>query len=90
MQVANAVKRVNGNPVNGGFQTHEQFSIKCYKAVNRLMLRAFCLSGSINQVNEVEFPTHINPMHCILEKYWEFKSLWERSVHEPSRMAALI
>jgi hypothetical protein len=89
MQVANGVKRVNGDPVKGGFQTHKQFSMKCYKAVNRLMLRAFCLSGSINHVNELEFPTYVNLMCCILEKYWEFRSSWERSVHKPSRMAAL-
>ncbi len=90
MQVANGVKRVNGDPVKCGFQTHEQFSMKCYKAVNWLMLKAFCLSESINQVNELEFPTHVNHMHCTLEKYWEFRSLLERLVHTPSRMAALL
>jgi hypothetical protein len=89
MQVANGVKRVNGDPVKGEFQTHKQFSMKCYKAVKLLMMRAFCLSGSINQVNELEFPTDVNRMHCILEKYQKFRSLWERLVHEPSRMAAL-
>jgi hypothetical protein len=90
MQVANGVKRVNGDPVKGGFQTHEQFSMKCYKSVNRLMMRAFCLSGYINELNALEFPTDYNHMCCILQKYWEFRSLWELlSVHEPSRMAAL-
>jgi hypothetical protein len=54
-----------------------------------LMLRALCLSGSINELNELEFPTDVNPMNCILEKYWEYRSLWEQSVHKPSRMAAL-
>jgi hypothetical protein len=68
MQVANGVKRVNWDPVKGEFQTHEQFSKKCYKAVNLLMLRAFCLSGSINELNELEFPTDVNCMRCILEK----------------------
>jgi hypothetical protein len=78
-----------GDPVKGGFQTHKQFSMKCYKSVNQLMMRAFCLSGHINESNALEFPTDYNCMRCIIQKYWEFKSLWEQSVHEPSRMAAL-
>jgi hypothetical protein len=48
--------------------------VKCYKAVNPLMLREFCLSGSINQVNELEFPTDVDRMRCILEKSQEFRS----------------
>ncbi len=82
------VKRVNGYPVKVAFQTHKQFSMKCYKSVNRLMMWAVCVSVSLNELNALEFPTDVNPMHCILEKYRKFRSLWERSVHKPSRMVA--
>jgi hypothetical protein len=34
MQVANGIKRVNGDPVKGGYQCHHHFAIKLYRAAN--------------------------------------------------------
>jgi hypothetical protein len=44
-QVDNHVKRVNGDPVKGGFQCHKQFALKLCNACNRFFLRSYCKSG---------------------------------------------
>jgi hypothetical protein len=86
MQVSNGVKRVNGDPVKGGFQTHHHFAKKVYNACNRLMLRQFIISGSLNE--SVDFENNSQRLRWVLSKYQEYRERWECSAHEPSRMVA--
>ncbi len=41
-KVSNGVKRVNGDPVKSGFQSHKQLAMKLYHACNQFMLRMYC------------------------------------------------
>ena len=50
MQVANGVKRINGDPVKGGYQAHELFAVRIYRAANRLMFRAICSGGGFSEI----------------------------------------
>ncbi len=45
------MKRLNGDPVKGGFQCHKQLAIKLYNACNQLMMRIYSKSLDCNKVN---------------------------------------
>jgi hypothetical protein len=89
MQVANGVKRVNGDPVKGGCQCHHHFVIKLYGAANRLQLRAFCSSGLLNDLDVTDFPDNKSRIRSILQIYQAYRKSWEVSDYLPSRMVGL-
>ncbi len=88
-QVANGVKRVAGDPIRGGYQSHDIFARKLYKLCNRSMLWMFISSGSFNEIDNVIFQLETSRLRWILNRYREYRISWEQSKHEPSRMAAL-
>ena len=85
MQVANGMKRVNGNPVKGGYQAHHLFAVRLYRAANRLMFRAMCSGGSFNETDN-DSPQQIR---SIIDRYKTIRESWEVSDHQPPRMVAL-
>ena len=87
VQVCNGVKRVTGDPVKGGYQTHHHFAKKVYISCNRLMMRRFCQSGCLNE--PVEFSDNAERIRWVLSKYQKYRDDWEQSNNEPSRMVAL-
>ncbi len=54
-QVAKGVKLVSGDPIKGGYQSHDIFAWKLYKACNRSMLQMFISSGSLNEIDSMIF-----------------------------------
>ncbi len=89
MWVANGVKQVNGDPIKGGFQTHEQFAMKMNKSCNRLILHAFCSTGCLTKMNDANFTSNPEQLCFIMKKYQEYRTRWEESANQPSRMVAL-
>jgi hypothetical protein len=85
----NRVKRVNGDPIKGGFQSHEQFAKKMYRSCNRFMLRRLITSGFLDGISRVEFESNAHRLRWMLDRYRAFRIMWETSEHEPSRMVAL-
>jgi hypothetical protein len=88
LQVANSVKRVNGDPVKGGYQEHHIFTMQVYSAVNRLMLRKMCADGSFNDMSDIPQQSDGSRLRSIINRYREIRSSWEVSPHQPSRVAA--
>jgi hypothetical protein len=90
-QADNQVKRVNGDPIKGGYQSHEQFARKLYNACNRFLLRSYCKSGFFKSGFEMPavFESDDDRIRWILDDYRRFRRSWEISRHEPSRVIAL-
>ena len=87
LQVLNGVKRVTGDPVKGGFQTHHLFCKKVFSCCNRLMMRSFCNSVQLNET--VSFDSNVHRLRHFLSKCRQYRIEWEESAHEPSRVVAL-
>jgi hypothetical protein len=85
----NRVKRVNGDPIKGGFQSHDQFAKKMYRSCNRFMFRRLISSGLLDSITRVEFKSNAHRLRWMLDRYREYRMMWETSDHEPSRMVAL-
>ena len=70
-----------------------EFSIQCwlpsYKACNRFLLRRYCHSQFARDIAAVAFSSDRHRLMWILRHYRAFRSSWEVSSHEPSRMVAL-
>ncbi len=66
--------------------SHHHFAKKVYNACNRLMLRQFIISGSLNE--SVDFENNSQRLRWVLSRYQEYRERWECSAHEPSRMVA--
>ncbi len=87
MQVANGVKRINGDLVKGGYQTHDLFAVRLYRAANRLMLRAICSGGGFSKI--VTDDDSKKQLRSVIDRYRTIRKSWEESQHAPSQMVAL-
>ncbi len=63
--------------------------MKMYKSCNRLVLRTFCLTGCLTKMNDVDFTSNAEQLCVIIKKYQEYRTRWEKSANQPSRMVAL-
>ena len=88
-QADSRVKRVSGKPLKDGFQCHHHFAVKLYNACNRFLMRKYCHSRFALDMTGVKFASGEEKLGWMLANYCAFRTSWEESPHQPSRMVAL-
>jgi hypothetical protein len=88
-QLANGVKRVNGDPVKGDFQAQDRFAMKLYKSCKRYMLRRFLQMDVMDEISTIQIENNGGKLQLLLVKYCNFRRCWIESVHKPSSMVGL-
>ena len=89
MQLANGVKRVQGDPVKGNFQDHERFMLKLYTACRDFRFRRFIESQELEDLKAKVGESPEETLRRIENNVIQFFSGWETSKHEPSRLVAI-
>lgn len=84
-----SVKRVNGDPVKGGFQAHENFALKLLKGFKRYRIRCFIASMPVADLRPRANESPAETLLRIEKSFREYCESWETSDHEPSRLVAL-
>ena len=77
MQFELGVKRVNGDPVKGNFQDHENFALKLFKAFRRYRLRCFLSSQPESELVRKEGETPEQTVSRIEKRLRQYCEEWE-------------